>query len=84
VSSEESKRVLEAILSTYPNTGVIVGLRLWSGWGNSLQIQIDTRHGPGTDVGEGRREAEEVRRAILESMAPSRTVVTFAPMLSDP
>lgn len=83
VTSEESKRVFGAILSTYPDNGVIVGLRLWSGWGNSLQIQIDTRHDPGTSTGEERRVAEEIRRAILESMSPSRTVVTFSPLLSD-
>jgi hypothetical protein len=83
VSAEESRRVLETLVSTYPGTGVIVGLRLWSGWGNSLQIEIDTRHEPGTSVGEEHRVAEEIRRAILESMAPNRTVVTFAPLLTD-
>jgi hypothetical protein len=83
VSAEESRRVLETLVSTYPDKGVIVGLRLWSGWGNTLQIEIDTRHEPGTGVGEEHRVTDEIRRAILESMAPSRTVVTFAPLLKD-
>ncbi len=75
--------MLETLVSTYPGKGVIVGLRLWSGWGDTLQIEIDTRHEPGTRVAEEHRVAEEIRRAILESMAPSRTRVTFAPLLKD-
>lgn len=84
VSSEESRRVLEALLLTYPGDGVVVGVRLWSGWGNTLQVEIDTRHEPGTSQVVQQRMAGEIRAAIVASTAPGRTMVTFGPLLGSP
>jgi hypothetical protein len=32
--------VLETLVTTYPEDGVILGLRLRAGWGNTLQVEI--------------------------------------------
>ena len=80
-SSDESRRLLETLVSTYPENGVIVGLRLWPGWGNTLQVEIDTRPEPGTSRFVEYRVEDEIREAIVASMAPTRTMVTFAPLL---
>ena len=80
VSSEESRRVLEALLATYPDEGVILGLRLRAGWGGTLQIEIDTGYEPGTSRAVERRVEGQIREAIAGALPSSRRVVPITPL----
>jgi hypothetical protein len=80
VSADESRRVLEVLLSAYPDEGVILGVRMWPGWGNTLQVEINTKHEAPAGRAVESRTATQVREAILEKLAPSRPMVTITPL----
>lgn len=80
VSVDESKGVLEALLTAYPNDGVVLGIRMWSGWGNTLQVEVHTGHEAGAGRHVERRTETQIRQSILEELASSRPMVTVIPL----
>jgi hypothetical protein len=80
VSADESRRVLEVLLAAYPDDGVILGVRMWPGWGNTLQVEVNTKHDAQAGRAVGIRAAAQIREAILQELAPSRPMVTITPL----
>lgn len=80
VSSDTSRRVLETLLTSYPDEGVVVGVRVFRGWGDAIQVEVLTRRDPETGAIVDAPGRGQIRSAILEAFPDRRMSVRVLPV----
>jgi hypothetical protein len=79
VPAEDSRRILEALVSGYPEQGVIFGVRLRAGWGDTLQVDVETCRDPYSGIHTDRDERRKIREALLLAVPDSLPMVRVEP-----
>jgi hypothetical protein len=75
VRPRESLRILETLVSVYPEQGVVLSVKLWPGWANSLQVEVETGRDPHTGLKVDHEQQSAIRDALLSAVSDSRPMV---------
>jgi hypothetical protein len=77
VASAQSRRVLQAVLNAYPQSGAIVGVSLERGWGGVLNVGIRGAADRSTGLHTDPKMREALRDAVADALPGERVHVTF-------
>ena len=77
VTPETSQAILQAILDTYPDEGVVLGVNFRRGWGDTVFVDVHTGPDPLSGIPVNPRMELKLRSAIKQQLGDERHHIRF-------